>query len=93
LASAELDEEAALEIAERIRAIIAKQVSRPPEEITDEINLAALGLDSLDLLEVIFEIESQFDIDLPYNANNPEELGLTTFGEMARKIEAEISGR
>lgn len=82
-----------MEIAETIRAIIAKQVNRPPEEITDETNLAAVGLDSLDLLEVIFEIESQFDIDLPYNANNPEELGLTTVGVVIRKIEAEISGR
>ena len=32
-----------------------------------------LGIDSLGLVEAIFAIEEQFDISVPFNANDPSE--------------------
>jgi acyl carrier protein len=32
-----------------------------------------LGIDSLGLVESIFAIEEEFDISVPFNANNPTE--------------------
>jgi Acyl carrier protein len=50
---------------ERVQAILAKEYSLAPETITPESKLEALGLDSLDLIELLFEVEEQFAIRVP----------------------------
>ena len=50
---------------ERVRAILAKEYSIPQDSITPESKLEGLGLDSLDLIELLFEVEEQFDIRVP----------------------------
>lgn len=82
-----------VQVAQTIKKIIAKQLNRIPEEITEESDLASLGIESLDLLEIVFEIETQFGIHVPYNANAPGELALTTVGELERAVEAAIDAR
>lgn len=56
----------------RIREIIAEQAMLEPEQITDEATPAELGIDSLGLVESIFALEEEFDITIPFNANEPE---------------------
>ena len=56
----------------RIRAIIAEQAMLEPAQITDEATPAELGIDSLGLVESIFALEEEFDISIPFNANEPE---------------------
>jgi acyl carrier protein len=82
-----------VQVAQTIKKIIANQSSRTPEDITDESDLASLGLESLDLLEIVYEIETQFNIHIPYNANASERLPLTTVGEVVRAVEAVIDAR
>lgn len=51
-------------------AIIAK-MARPPRpniQLTDR--LEDLGVESLGAVELIFELEEKFDIQVPYNANS-----------------------
>jgi acyl carrier protein len=52
-------------------AIIAKKI---PGEKKDDIkltdNLQDLGLESIDALEMIFDLEEKFGIQIPYNANS-----------------------
>jgi len=51
-------------------AIIAKKVrveNHPNIAMTDR--LEDLGLESLDAVEMIFDLEEKFDIQIPYNAN------------------------
>lgn len=60
------------DITTRIRAIIAEQAMLDPEQVTDEATPADLGIDSLGLVESIFAIEEEFDISIPFNANEPE---------------------
>lgn len=50
---------------ERVRAILEKEYSIPQESITPQSTLESLGLDSLDLIELLFEVEEQFDIRVP----------------------------
>ena len=38
--------------------------------VSPDTPLSALGLDSLGLIEVIFELEERYDVDLPFNAND-----------------------
>lgn len=82
-----------MQVAEAIKTIIAKQLNLTPAEITEDSNLASLGIESLDLLEIVFEIETQFDIHVPYNANTDEKLALTSVGEVVRVVETAINER
>jgi acyl carrier protein len=82
-----------VQVAEGIRNIIANQLKLAPNEVTDESNLASLGIESLDLLEIVFEIETQFDIHVPYNANEADKLALATVGDVVRTVQAVINGK
>ena len=82
-----------MQVAEGIRNIIANQLKLAPNEVTEESNLAALGIELLDLLEIVFEIETQFDIHVPYNANEADKLALATVGDVVRTVQAVINGK
>lgn len=58
---------------DKVIAIIAEQAVLEPEDIRMDSTLESLGIDSLGLVESIFAIEETFDINVPFNANNPEE--------------------
>ena len=44
-----------------------------PSDVSLDSTLADLGIDSLGLVESIFAIEEEFDISVPFNANDPSE--------------------
>ena len=60
-------------IRDRVIGIIAEQALLEPSDILMDSTPEDLGIDSLGLVESIFAIEEAFDIQVPFNANNPEE--------------------
>lgn len=60
-------------IKDQIVQIIADQAVLDPSDIKMEATLEDLGIDSLGLVESIFAIEEAFDIQVPFNANDPSE--------------------
>jgi len=62
-------------VKDRVVQIIAEQAVLPVSEVKMTSSLADLGIDSLGLVESIFAIEEAFDIQVPFNANNPAESG------------------
>jgi acyl carrier protein len=60
------------EVQDRVIAIIAEQAVLEPGDIALDATLDDLGIDSLGLVEAIFAIEEAFDIQVPFNANEPE---------------------
>ena len=56
---------------ERVIAILAEQAVLDPSDVTPDSTLEDLGIDSLGLVESIFAIEEEFDISVPFNANEP----------------------
>lgn len=60
-----------MSINDRVIAIIAEQAVLDPSDVTPESTLEDLGIDSLGLVESIFAIEEEFDISIPFNANEP----------------------
>jgi acyl carrier protein len=60
-------------VKDRVIAIIAEQAVLEPEQVSPEMTLADLGIDSLGLVESIFAIEESFDVTVPFNANEPGE--------------------
>ena len=59
-------------VEERVIQIIAEQVMLEPKNIKTTQSLEDIGIDSLGLVESIFAIEEEFDIQVPFNANEPE---------------------
>jgi acyl carrier protein len=69
-------------------AIIAKKkrVDKPNVELSDRLD--DLGLESLDSVEMIFDLEEKFDIEIPYNANiNNSRTDFGTVGDVVKAIQ------
>lgn len=62
-----------MSVKDQVLAILAEQAVMDVNDISTEQSLDDLGIDSLGLVESIFAIEEAFDIQVPFNANNPEE--------------------
>ena len=66
------------EIASRCIAIIAKSKSIPPDSITLATTFDELNVDSLDKINISFEVEEAFNVEIP-----DEALGtIKTVGDM-----------
>jgi len=54
------------QVAERIIQIVAEKMDKPKEEISEDKSIINdLGADSLDVVEVIMDIEDEFDLSIP----------------------------
>ena len=62
-----------MDIGAKVIDIIAEQAILDPGDVTLESTLDSLGIDSMGLVESIFAIEETFDIQIPFNANDPSE--------------------
>ena len=62
-----------MSVQDRVITIIAEQAMLDPSDVTPDSTLEELGIDSLGLVESIFAIEEEFDISVPFNANDPSE--------------------
>lgn len=60
-----------MSVQDKVIEIIAEQAVLDPSDITLDSTLQSLGIDSLGVVESIFAIEEAFDIQVPFNANNP----------------------
>lgn len=57
---------------DRVIAIIAEQAVLDPSDVSLDSTMEDLGIDSLGLVESIFAFEEEFDISVPFNANEPQ---------------------
>lgn len=62
-----------MDVKQRVIRILAEQAVMDEAEVTTDKTLGDLGIDSLGLVESIFALEEEFDIQVPFNANNPED--------------------
>lgn len=82
-------------IQDRIIAIIAEQAMLEPGQVSLDMTPADLGIDSLGLVESIFAIEEEFDISVPFNANEPEksDFDISSVGAIVRAVEALVAAQ
>ncbi len=71
---------------EKLVSYAAKQLELNPEEITRESTFESLGIDSLDIVEMVMDLESELGVELEL-----EDQKITTFGEMADFIESKLN--
>lgn len=76
-------------VADRVIQIVAEQAMVDKTEVSLEMQLADLGLDSLGLVECIFGIEEAFNISVPFNANTPGQSGfdISSVGAIISEVE------
>lgn len=60
-----------MNVKDKVFEIIAEQAVLDISDVTMDATLEQLGIDSLGLVESIFAIEEAFDVQIPFNANEP----------------------
>lgn len=71
---------------EKLVAFAAEHLELDPAEITPEATFETLGIDSLDIVEMVMDLESELGVELEI-----EDETITTFGEMAAFIESKVN--
>ncbi|MBS1207774.1 MAG: acpP [Proteobacteria bacterium] len=57
---------------ELLREFIKRRVTNPPEEVNPESRLEDIGVDSLTLLDLMFDMEDKFGVRMPDDLPRPE---------------------
>lgn len=66
-----------MDIIDDVRSIIAKSLKIPVERLTSDARLDELGAKSLDVIEIVFELEEKFDISIPFNVKEETKLPIS----------------
>jgi len=73
---------------ERLRAILVKDYKLEPAKLTLDAPLEDLGIDSLGVAELLFNVEDEFQVKLP-----PEPVLLPTVGDVVRYIDELVAAQ
>ncbi|MDC1252634.1 phosphopantetheine-binding protein [Amylibacter sp.] len=78
-----------ISVQDKVLSIIAEQAMLDISDISLNMSVEDLGLDSLGLVEAIFSIEEFFNINVPFNANDPSasEFDISSVGAIITAIE------
>ena len=71
---------------EKLVSYAAKQLELDPSEITPDSTFESLGIDSLDIVEMIMDLESELGVELEM-----EDQKISTFQELADFIDSKIN--
>ena len=69
-----------------IQNMMVEQFALQPADLTPDAQLAALGLDSLSVIEFMFNIEDAFDIKLP-----DERVEIKTIADIVQVIDRRVA--
>ncbi len=64
----------------------AKQLELDPADITPDATFETLGIDSLDIVEMIMDLENELGVELAV-----EDQDITNFGELAAFVESKLN--
>jgi acyl carrier protein len=81
------------EIRPRVKETIAKIIGLKIEEIADDATFDALELDSLSRIELLVELEREFQLDIPEDAEDDNLIAeIQTIEDAARLVEKNLAG-
>jgi acyl carrier protein len=82
-------------VRDKVVAILAELALLAPADVRGDATPADLGIDSLGLVETVFAVEEAFDIQVPFNANEPErsEFDVSTVDSMVGAVESLIAAQ
>ena len=71
-----------------IAEIIAKKCGAEAAALTPDTTLDEINIESLDLVEIMFEVEERFGIEIPQNINVQSRLEFATVGQIVDGVKA-----
>ena len=71
---------------DKLVSYAAKQLELDASEITPDSTFEALGIDSLDVVEMIMDLESELGVELDL-----EDQKIATFGQLAEFIDSKLN--
>ena len=71
---------------EKLVSYAAKQLDLNPDDITPESTFESLGIDSLDIVEMIMDLESELGVELEM-----EDQKISNFKELAEFVESKVN--
>ena len=76
-------------IQDTVVEILAEKALLKPGDVKLDFSISDLGLDSLGIVEIIFALEEQFDIEIDINFNNvnSSDFDISTVQEIIKSIE------
>ena len=76
-------------IQDTVIEILAEKALLKPGDVKLDFSISDLGLDSLGVVEIIFALEEQFDIEIDINFNNlnSNDFDISTVQEIIKSIE------
>ena len=81
------------DIRTKVHEILAAQALIEPKDVRDDMTLADLGIDSMGVVEAIFAIEEGLNIQVPFNANEPEksDFDISSVAAIVRAVEGLVT--
>ena len=76
-----------MSVATDVMGVIKKKIRVDRSEITMDDRLADLGLESLDALELVFDLEEKFEIEIPVNANDAQIGGFEKVSDVVAAVQ------
>lgn len=69
---------------EKIRNYLSKQLDIPVENISEDTTFESLGIDSLDIVEMVVDFEDELGVELEMNDK------ISTIGELVAFVESKL---
>jgi acyl carrier protein len=78
------------DLEQKIFDIVVEKTSLAQERLSRESKIKDLEISSLDFVEIVFAVEEEFDIEVPYNANTMDR-DFETLGDVIDAVAAEVA--
>jgi acyl carrier protein len=94
-----------VEMLEEIKRIVSKRVEVPVEQVTHDTRLEDLGAGSLEVIEIVYDIEEKFGISVPIKPGESSlvletetqgakaSVKLQTIGDIARAVQSLVDAK
>jgi len=95
-----------MDVNEEVKRVISKSLNIPIEQLTDSSKLEDFGAESVDIIELLFELEEKFDIDISRRAgktasapdrgkdyNQLSEIAFMTVGDIASTVKQLVDAK
>lgn len=97
-----------MDIDAEVKQVIAKTLKLPLERLTDDARLEDLGAESLDVIEMVYDLEEKFDISISFKTDADHgtlrveaekdgglssEFEFKTVGEIARAVKVLVDAK
>ena len=90
-------------VADEVTAIIARSLKIPAEQLTPDKRLDDIGAESLDVIEILFELEEKFDIAITVKAGDlapsktsdggTQDAQFSTIGDLTAEVERLVAAK